>query len=283
MKKLIWIALVLVLLCTAFLSGMQVNGYFDFFEISTPTNPPAGEARVFIDSGTGLFTCLDSAGASCNPTGSGSVSITGDFYALDGSDYYGPVFAVTPPGIMGGPSFAWRNQGGATETANGLALTLSAPVSAGNNIRGREITAPATPYTITILGDMLSINSDFHDCGLYFADNTTGRLVTWSKTSHTVASGSPSLAVGQWTNATTFSSSPFSASAYSSVGRIWLRVTDDGANHLFAWSVDGVTFQQLRSQSRTAWTAAPDRVGWFCNANNATTGVDLTLYSWVQS
>jgi hypothetical protein len=46
----------------------------DYQCIPNPGNPPAGNIRVYCDSGTGLLTCLTSAGASCVSGGGGTVT-----------------------------------------------------------------------------------------------------------------------------------------------------------------------------------------------------------------
>jgi hypothetical protein len=55
----------------------QVQGYQDFTQIATPSNPASGQARTGVNSGTNLFFCLLPSGASCLPSAGGGVSSVG--------------------------------------------------------------------------------------------------------------------------------------------------------------------------------------------------------------
>jgi hypothetical protein len=48
MKRALLLLLAFVTLC-AVLWAAQVNGYFDFFQITAPGNPPSGQTRVYVD------------------------------------------------------------------------------------------------------------------------------------------------------------------------------------------------------------------------------------------
>jgi hypothetical protein len=182
---------------------------------------------------------------------------------------------LTPPAVSA-PAFAWRNQGTATETAIGSALYLNAPATAGENIRGREIVAPATPYTLTVFLQPNNLGVNFHTCGVYFADNTTGRLNTMSSGYDT---NNGNIRVMQYNSATSFNFTAVTV-PYGSTLSYFLRITDNGTNMIFQYSQDGQNFNTLLTQSRTTWTANPNRVGYFCNNNNGTFGNGVTLLSW---
>lgn len=56
--------------------------YEDITKIALPANPSAGFIRIYGDSSSGLLSCIDETGASCNPSGGGGSTA---FSALTGS------------------------------------------------------------------------------------------------------------------------------------------------------------------------------------------------------
>lgn len=292
--------------------GNFINGWFTVVKnigagaltITPATSTISGAASITLS--TGEFCVITSDGTNyegdCNHTiagtnmtitktrtgqtfdasgggGSGNLSDSGTFYANNGTSNFGPIFPVTPPNTV---SFSWRNQGTASETAVGNALYLLA-VSDGtgnNNVRGREITLPSTPVSITSMLLTQGVQAQFPACGMYFADNGTGRLTLFAPT---VVSGVLNWRVDHFTNATTISANVFSQGVLPSDSSVTIKLQDNGTNHVFFISSNGgQTFLQVFSESRTVWLATPDRVGYFCNAANATFNVGTTLISWVQ-
>jgi len=77
----------------------------------------------------------------------------------------------------------------------------------------------------------------------------------------------PDIRVFQHTNATTYSSTPFAfgtaKSALYTTAR-WWRIRDDGTNHYFGVSLNGIDWVEVYSQSRTAWLT-PSVIGWGAN------------------
>src|SRR6185437_7075262 len=53
------------LVCVSFTTSGVGTAKLDFPVGTSPGNPSAGSVRIYGDSGSGLFTCLTSAGASC--------------------------------------------------------------------------------------------------------------------------------------------------------------------------------------------------------------------------
>lgn len=63
-----FVTLLILLAIATLLYGATINGFVDFVIRATPSNPSSGNARLYIDSGTNLLTCLLSSGISCMPT-----------------------------------------------------------------------------------------------------------------------------------------------------------------------------------------------------------------------
>ncbi len=193
-------------------------------------------------------------------------------------DSFGPLSAFTDPTLV---SFAWRNQGSATETQRGQSLYLLAPTLSGNSIKGREIAQPSRPYTITIAFVPHLFQVNFNTCGLYFCDNATGKLVSLILIG--TNNGIPAFQINYYTDVNNFSSNPVSATGISASGPTWFQVTDNGTNFIFKWSVNGFDFHQLSSLSRTAFLASPSHVGYFAESNNGSWPSAIQLYSWKQT
>jgi hypothetical protein len=256
-------------------SGFSVTGIPNFRDgVGAPI---AALAANIISLFTGCSGVLYlGADGACHSAG--GTTLNGFYATTDSSNFFGPIYALTRPSAV---SFSWRNQGAATETATGNgALFLVAPANGTDNIRGREITAPATPWTITTLMLPLLNGTNFVQCGMYAADNGTGRIITYLFPNN-VANV---LQVNQYTNATTFSSTALTLTNSGNRGPfLWMAITDDGTNRLYKWSADGLNFVTVLSETRTTWLATPDRVGYFCDSDNGTWAAQTTLISWSQT
>lgn len=137
---------------TAFAGGLG-GGFQDATEIAAPANPAAGNDRLFLNSTTHLFDCRTSAGASCIPGGSasltgtavgfgnGSNNLTGDpgnfFYttATHALNITGTLtaasltltnqFSLTLGDGTANRGFVWAKSGGSTSTPGYLRLSTS--------------------------------------------------------------------------------------------------------------------------------------------------------------
>jgi hypothetical protein len=70
--------------------GLKKGGVEDFQEVPKPSNPPAGQIRLYADSGSGILTAIDSTGATA--IAGGSTGATGPT---------GPTGATGPAGATG--------------------------------------------------------------------------------------------------------------------------------------------------------------------------------------
>lgn len=176
--------------------------------------------------------------------------------------------------VLTASSFTWVNQGGATITDIQDTLYFTWPADAGaNQSRGIIHTSPATPYTATIGFRPLLRNNDVGNDGfpqiqLGFRDSGTSRLVLLN---FHFRDGSNGFNVVQMTSETVFSSEAFGRFTSTAAADMWLRVVDNGTNHLFKVSIDGQNWVTLLTQSRTAWTATPNQI-YFGN-DPAATGI----------
>lgn len=187
-----------------------------------------------------------------------------------GLDYLASL--VDPTGI----SFAWRNQGSATITTRTKSLFLYSPAGSGN-IRGREIDAPSAPWSVSI-GFIPSLHGqNYQQCGLYVGDGTK------LETANVSYSSQPNcLGVTRWNSATSYASSIIAPNMAQMPCPMWLKVYDDNTNIKWYWSVNGIDWIQLTSNSRTAWLSSVSKVGFWVDPENGNYGAGILLVSWSQ-
>ncbi|MCX6357315.1 MAG: hypothetical protein NT045_05485, partial [Candidatus Aureabacteria bacterium] len=80
--------------------------------------------------------------------GGGGSTFAPPYVTSDSVTFYGPIFAQTKPPAIG--TLTWANQGGATATDQNGAILMTAPASAGDNIRFLGKAYPTPPFTFTI-------------------------------------------------------------------------------------------------------------------------------------
>lgn len=145
-------ACVILLLLTigATLSGSVTNALSDFIKISAPSNPPSGQGRIYIDSGTNKIACLNSDGTSCAPAGGGGspggspsqwqYNSTGSFGGLVGTS------AI--------PQTGWTVFNGALyDDFSASSQAIHSFQTIATNVRGITRSLPSsTSYTLIIRG-----------------------------------------------------------------------------------------------------------------------------------
>lgn len=203
-----------------------------------------------------------------SPDSKGGVTVSG----LGSSGYvgYGSEFPITDPTLT---AFTWRNQGSATVASRTRSLFLTAPAVAGTNVRGREISAPAPPVSITICLVPQLHAQNFNQCGLYVTDGT--KLIEMA------------VGVGTFLIVQSLATVTSSGSALSNPGRVpgspvFLKVVDDGVNLSWYWSTNGVDFFQVYSAGRTAYLSSIAAIGFFADSENASWPCGINLLSWAQ-
>lgn len=191
---------------------------------------------------------------------------------------WGPFFPMTQP-VSG--DFAWINQGGASVDTTYGGIFLNAPAGAGNNLRIRKKTAPATPYTIKIAFiPLYPDKAATSDCGFIWRQSSDGKLINFS---YAVGGSDTAITSADWTSATVYSAGNFDRLRGYAISNspLWLWAEDNGVNRITKFSTDGQHWYQTSSEGRTTFMTA-DEVGFFCNANNATYPAAMTLLSWKQ-
>ena len=212
----------------------------------------------------------------------GTLSPNG-YYLNDGTNnYLGVTNQIATLPTAG--TYTWVNQGTATETAAGNALTLHALPSSGANVRIREA-AISTNSTLTLaLICNLVGGSTNATCAAGWRESGTGKLEFLALQA---SGGNAALYIFQYNSPTSFSAvalnsgnipSPFST------GLLWIRLVITGGNISISYSNDGVNFPVGYSEAQNAFfTTAPDQWWYGADPEGATQDVYVTLLSWLAS
>ena len=238
-------------------------------------------AGIVAGSGSGNITSTGAEGSQPGTPNSGDLYLPDNGFYLrrySGSAWvpWGPIFPLTDPALAAPTT--WVNQGGASVDTTYGGIYLTAPAGAGDNIRARVKTAPATPYVVTaaFLMNVMAVN--YPNAGLLFRDSVSGKIVTFAFGAEVAKY---TLAVTKYNSASSYNAS-YVAPNWWPATVVWLRIADNGTNRICSYSSDGQHWQVLHTVGRTDFLTA-DQVGFYANANNATYPADLTLLSWKET
>lgn len=182
---------------------------------------------------------------------------------LNGSQY------ATPP-VCNTGGFAWVNQGGATCDNTYGFMRIQAPASASENVRMQCASTNST-FTFTGQFDTNHTPSVFTQAGPAIRESGTQKMLVYGLAY--ITAFQTSLYIDYYTSPTTAVSTPLNVNltyysfAYSS--KKFYQVTLDSTNVTFFISSDGVYYQQVYQEAKTAhFTTQPDQACWYANSNN---------------
>lgn len=201
----------------------------------------------------------------------------------------GPLNSLTDDAgsAVNAASFTAVNQGSSTLTNIGtpvIGLNLFPPVGTGANLRIYKKSAPSTPYTIYGAFSMnLYPSASITHCGFCLRESGTSKVKVMGFGSGQLSSvyRASYFIVGNYTDATTFSTWDEQEPWGFDPGQVWARMEDDGVDIKFALSTNGLEFQEVFSEARgTFFTTAPDEIGIYFNANHATIQQSMLVNHW---
>ena len=180
---------------------------------------------------------------------------------------FGPVWPMTPPQSANFPT--WVNQGSATCVDNKGAIFLEAGNSSNEQLRARLQAYPTPPFTVDMafLTNVFPYSSPSITAGLCIRDSVSGKFQCYGV-------GNTDLHIRGY-NYSSYSAASGGVTGWPGSGDnhqleqnlIWVRYYDDGAStRVISISADGVTWQQMVSNSRTDYLT-PNQIGFFANSN----------------
>jgi hypothetical protein len=152
----------------------------------------------------------------------------------------------------------------------GSILGITAVANSGTNWFSVLKTAPGTPWTVVAKVTLIGLNAASAVCGLVLTDGTAtvNKLIVFGPTVVGVGAANEELAIYRYLNYTTFSGT--SISIAMSGKSYYLSVQDTGTDLVYSFSLDGINFMQVFSESRTAFfTSGPTNVGLGIDEENA--------------
>jgi len=228
-----------------------------------------------------------------------SPGIKGRLYLQDDPGWYifhdnftewtarGGLNKVTEPDETG---FSWVNQGSASTdtTDGGVQLITPAPGAAGENVRIRVESAPATPYTLRVAFIPTFSPEDQTSAGLIFRRSTggdAGKFIYYRimyDTASSIAKNDIVISIDKFSDPMTFDSNYSQISGNSIRGSmIWFQMEDDGVDLKFSISSDGKNYTEIESRSRTDFmTGGPEQIGYAVNSNTTAGEAVMTVLSY---
>ena len=246
------------------LSGSVISNYLDFAEVSAPSTPASGYARMYVKS-DGLFYGKDDAGLETAMSGGGGGG---------GNDL------VAPPMVA---DFTWTNQGDATASDDDVyvggslvpATVIYAPANSGPTLRILSKSAPSPPYTIIMAFLPMVIGDNYFYWGFVWRASGSGKVIVAG-----ARTGPIGTQISKWDSATSFNGN-YSNTIYSYVasGLFWLKLVDDNTDRKTYMSADGVTWTLLHTVGRTDYLTA-DEVGFCIGVQNTLFPAAISLVHW---
>lgn len=190
----------------------------------------------------------------------------------------------------------WVNQGSATGVDHGAdgPLTIIAPSAATPDIVALTTPVPAAPWTLSTLLSRQSLQDTIPGVGLVLRASGTGRVVFFGTTpvgqtpalllepgdkSLLYATDTMALVVGRYGSPTAFSSN-VALAAYGTDNSFWLRITNDGTDFSYWFSIDGLDWSEFFSEPIAAWGTITD-IGFGLNAQDASASpIMAKLWNW---
>lgn len=188
---------------------------------------------------------------------------------------WGPIFKCAPPVLA---DLTWVNQGAAKATTTNGGIHLWSPIEAAVNWRLLCKTAPATPYTFTVMFLPLLVGGNYHAAGIIHRANGSGKFINFA----IMYANGWGLYIQNMNSPTSWNANVAIVLPQYAGGLLWLRIADNGTNRIFSISYDGINFMQILSQGRTTFCTA-DEIGIGVNCQNAAYGCGATYLSWLET
>jgi hypothetical protein len=197
---------------------------------------------------------------------------------------FGPLWSLTPPQVSDFPT--WVNQGSATAVDNkGAIFMQTLGTISATNVRAIVKNYPAPPFIVEMAFIPYVFRGDYYYStvgGLCIYDNVSAKLQTYG-----LYEAYPYLRGYNYTSPTAAASliTGWPSGNYPSqhVNLIWLKYEDDNTNRKISVSIDGYSWSQLVSLSRTDYLT-PTHIGLFLEAYqySYTSYLGSTTVHWKQ-
>jgi hypothetical protein len=175
--------------------------------------------------------------------------------------------------------FSWVNQGGsvvADDDDDGMYIDNEPETF--YNWRCLVKSVPPAPYSVTVGMIVNSLPVNYVAAGLVLRESSSGKLITLGPFHDQVVY----IAGFRWSSPTAYSGSYLFSTMGRNFDKIFLRISDDETNRIFAFSNDGRNFIQVYSVSRTNFID-PDQIGVSLLSGQTGYKVGLKIFHWAQT
>lgn len=179
-------------------------------------------------------------------------------------------------------TWAWFNQSSSSIATQGGSQVLTGTGGGGNNIQGRTIAVPSTPYSVTACFDVVLPVMDFEGAGIFLTDGT--KVITVGPTRN-AASGGFILNGANYSNATTFIGQYMFTLAFNGAMPACLTFSDNGTTtKVWATGLAGSNFGANRvllgSQADSGIYLAATNIGFFVNTGATNLVPKVIVYTF---
>jgi parallel beta-helix repeat protein len=175
-------------------------------------------------------------------------------------------------------NWTWVNQGGATRTDYDGSLGLVVPADGTQfNLRALVMSLPSVPYTLEVCLAVDGSQENYMTSGVLVRESSTGKMISISNPLY-----NGTLAIDRWNSATSYNSSSFQAGSmnYRFWPQVWYKIVNDNTNHVFSLSSDGKNWRTVLTESKTAFLATNNQIGFFGNTGIGSKAMYVSLVSW---
>jgi hypothetical protein len=164
--------------------------------------------------------------------------------------------------------FTWLNQSTTTVVDNVDRITVTAPDSNATQCHVMVQPLVTTPYTITLIGQMLGAGTSTSGLMFGLAIASSGNAIRNLMAMQPLSGLAPKMRVDSWTSATAFSAIVQDTTGVpTNAGFIAFRITDDGTTRTWRASQNGKTWATVRSEN-TNTGVTPTQAGMLFYNNN---------------
>lgn len=240
-------------------------------------------------SGDSGLVASSNSGAQISLSGSARVYCDWSAYRAQRSGgLFAPIVGPAVPTRASTGLTSTANLGSATVADSASGIVISEAPHSGDNLRLLYAPAPSTPYSITALLVGFWPRIQYLKTGIGWFDGTKIQEISivGADTTLTPSTQVPlHLTVTNWSNFSNFSSNSVVLYLYD-YPYVFFKLTDDGTNVSFGFSLDGANFYTAYSIAKASGflgASGYTNVFFGCNANDEGTGAQYfinTLMSW---
>lgn len=168
-------------------------------------------------------------------------------------------------------AYTWINQGTATAVDNGNGISLTAPNPGSTNVRALAKTMAAGDFDVKMRIKGTTNGAATPAFGMFLQNNASGKLLLMAYE----PSGN-NVYFQRWNGVTAFSATLATRAIQPQFN--WFRATRVGTTITFYFSLDGLDWKSLGTDTEGGFAGTIDRVGFSANVNN-TSLADILVQS----